>query len=236
MFRSLLVLPTLFASSLALVFAVDSSTLALSQNFTRAIIRGYGPGCSVGGQVDPNFLSSYNNARAAGFNDFDIYWPPCNGSTYNCTSHANQLSEISAILSAQSIKIGTFWIEIEREFVGCLGWDYGSGNIAQAQQLIAAVKATDFNFGIFSGSGTWTNIFGSINFVLDNTAPLWFTSFTNTPTIAFGAPFGGWTTAVGQQYADVAPAEDGGLVFDLNVSLASVTRTVPGYMCHTFSN
>ncbi|KIJ35648.1 glycoside hydrolase family 25 protein [Sphaerobolus stellatus SS14] len=239
MFRSLLVLPTLFVSSLALIFAVESDTLAStaasatlvstaaytmakSQNFTRAVIRVYGPGCSVGGEVDPNFLSSYNNARAAGFSDIDIYWYPCNGSSNNCKSYATQLSEISAILSAHSIKIGTLWITINRNIVGCLNWDYGpTGNIAQAQQLIAAVKATGFKFGISCDSLIWTSIFDSAfspgDFILDNAAPLWFRSISQMPTITLGIPFGGWTTAVGQHYSDFDTALDGGLQIGLSV-------------------
>jgi hypothetical protein len=70
------------SSSLALIHAVDSSTLvsratyvkAKSEGFTKAIIRGYQEACGVRGRVDPNFVASYKNARAAGITDIDAYW------------------------------------------------------------------------------------------------------------------------------------------------------------------
>ena len=102
-FRTLLLLPALIASSYGLIFAVDSSQLvsqdaytkALGEGFTKAIIRGYEEACRVGGEVDPNFVPSYNNARAAGYTNIDMFWFPCNGSGNNCKSYATQISEIS---------------------------------------------------------------------------------------------------------------------------------------------
>jgi len=127
MLHSLALLPALFASAYALISAVDSSTLvseatyakARSEGFTKAIIRGYEEACGVGGEVDPNFVSSYNNARAAGYTDIDMYWFPCNGSGNNCKSYATQLSEISATFSAHSMKIGTIWIDLEKDAAVC---------------------------------------------------------------------------------------------------------------------
>jgi hypothetical protein len=76
------VLVTLVSSSLALVHGVDSSTLvseatykkAKDEGFNKAIIRGYEEACGDGGEVDPNFVSSYKNARAAGITNIDAYW------------------------------------------------------------------------------------------------------------------------------------------------------------------
>jgi hypothetical protein len=48
--------------------------------YTKAAIRAYIQGCAVGGAVDSGFMTSYNNARAAGFsapNDIDAYMFPC---------------------------------------------------------------------------------------------------------------------------------------------------------------
>lgn len=74
--------PSLFALGLAAftasvsatILGVDSSSLvpestystAKGEGFTKAVIRGFEEACGVGGQVDPNFVSSYKNARAAG--------------------------------------------------------------------------------------------------------------------------------------------------------------------------
>ena len=168
MFRSLLFLPAFIVSSYALVFAVDSSSLvpestyatALGEGFTKAIIRGYEEACGVGGEVDPNFVATYNNARAAGYTNIDTYWFPCNGSGNNCKSYATQISELGATFSAHNMDIGTIWIDLEKDAAICNNvgrpksvqfayidflhfstqWNYGtSGNIAQAQELIAAI-------------------------------------------------------------------------------------------------
>jgi len=219
--KKLALLPVLATSSYALVSAVDSSTLvstatyskALGEGFTKAIIRGYEEACSIGGEVDPNFVSSYNNARAAGITNIDTYWFPCNGSGNSCKSYATQLAELGATFNAHSMDIGTIWIDLEQDSV-CNNWNYGAaGNQAQAQSLIAAMKATGFNFGIYSTPGEWGNLFGSTSFVLDDTAPLWFATFNNVETLTLGTPFGGWTTAVGHQYTDVSASGQ----FDLSV-------------------
>ena len=124
MLRSTLLVVSAFASStLALVYGVDSSTLvseatyaqAKSEGFTKAIIRGYEEACGVGGEVDPNFVGSYNNARAAGITNIDTYWFPCTGSTHSCKSYATQIAEIGAIFNAHSMKIGKIWIDIEKD-------------------------------------------------------------------------------------------------------------------------
>ncbi|KAF8965784.1 glycoside hydrolase superfamily [Flammula alnicola] len=220
--RSLLFLPALVASSYGLVYGVDSSSLvpeatyakALGEGFTKAIIRGYEEACGVGGEVDPNFVSSYNNARAAGYTNIDMYWFPCNGSGNNCKSYATQLSEIAAVFLAHSMKIGTIWIDFEKDAAICNNWNYGtSGNLAQAKSLIAAMKATGFTYGIYSSPGEWSTLFGSTSVVLDNSAPLWFATYNNVQTLTLGTPFGGWTTAVGHQYTDVSASG----LFDLNV-------------------
>lgn len=124
MLRSTLLIVSAFASStFALVQGVDSSTLvseatyskAKGEGFTKAIIRGYEEACGVGGQVDPNFVGSYNNARAAGYTNIDVYLFPCTGSTNSCKSYATQISELGATFNAHSMKIGKIWIDIEKD-------------------------------------------------------------------------------------------------------------------------
>ena len=127
MFRFLFVLPAFIVSSYGLIFAVDSSQLvpeatyvkALGEGFTKAIIRGYEEACGVGGEVDPNFVSSYKNARAAGYTNIDTYWFPCNGSGNNCKSYATQLSELGATFSANKMDIGKIWIDLEKDSAVC---------------------------------------------------------------------------------------------------------------------
>ena len=69
--------------------------------------------------MDPNFVPSYNNARAAGYTDIDVYWFPCNGASHNCKSYATQLSEISATFQANSMDIGRIWIDLEKDAAVC---------------------------------------------------------------------------------------------------------------------
>ena len=125
MFRFLFVLPALIAPSYGTIFAVDSSQLvpkatyvkALGEGFTKAIIRGDEEACKIGGEVDPNFVSSYKNARAAGYTNIDTYWFPCNGSGNDCKSYATQLSELAATFRANKMNIGTIWIDLEKDSV-----------------------------------------------------------------------------------------------------------------------
>ena len=122
---ALITLAAFASSSLALVLGVDSSTLvseatyakAKGEGFTKAIIRGFEEACGEGGQVDPNFLGSYKNARAAGITNIDTYWFPCTGSTNSCKSFATQIADIAAVFKANSMDIGTIWIDFEKDSV-----------------------------------------------------------------------------------------------------------------------
>ncbi|PPQ76524.1 hypothetical protein CVT24_010926 [Panaeolus cyanescens] len=212
MFRAILFLTALVSSAYALVHGVDSSQLvsvatytkARGEGFTKAIIRGYQEACGSGGRVDPNFVQTYKNARSAGITNIDMYWFPCTGSGNPCKSFATQLSEIANVFKANSMNIGTIWIDIEKDSV-CNNWNYGtSGNLSKAKEMIAAIKATGFKFGIYSSPGEWGNIFGSTGVVLDSSAPLWFATWNNVETLTMGTKFGGWSSAVGHQYTDVS--------------------------------
>jgi hypothetical protein len=125
MLKALLLLTFYALSAYALVHGVDSSTLvstatftkAKGEGFTKAIIRGYQEACSDGGRVDPNFVQTYKNARAAGITNIDTYWFPCNGSGNKCKSYATQVAEIAATFNANSMKIGKIWVDIELDSV-----------------------------------------------------------------------------------------------------------------------
>nr|QNJ46222.1 GH25 muramidase [Deconica coprophila] len=210
-----------FGSAYALVHAVDSSSLvstatfskAKSEGFTKAVIRGYQEACGSGGRVDPNFVQTYKNARAAGITNIDTYWYPCNGSGNSCKSYAKQIAGISATFNAHSMKIGRIWIDIEKDSI-CNNWNYGtSGNRDHAKKLITAIKNSGFKYGIYSSPGEWSTIFGSESFDLDSGAPLWFATWNNVQTLTLGTHFGGWTSAHGHQYTDKSASGQ----FDLNV-------------------
>jgi hypothetical protein len=96
----------------------------------------------------------------------------------------------------------------------CNNWNYGtSGNLSVAKQIISAIKASGFKYGIYSSPGEWGNMFGSTSVVLDTSAPLWFANWNNVETVALSTPFGGWTSAAGHQYTDQSASGQ----FDLNV-------------------
>jgi len=210
------------SSTSALIHGVDSSQLvpestfatARGEGFVKAVIRGFEEACSVGGEVDPNFVSSYNNARAAGITNIDTYWYPCTGTGNSCKSYAEQIAELGATFNAHGMQIGRIWIDMEKDSI-CNTWNYGtSGNLAQARSLVAAAKASGFVFGIYSSPGEWGNIFGSTGVVLDTSFPLWFATFDgDDSSLTMRQPFGGWTSAVGKQYTDVSASG----FFDLNI-------------------
>lgn len=123
MFRFLLILPAFVLSSYGAINAVDSNstvsvasyTEAFNQGFTRAIIRGFNSDCSVGGQIDPNFVTSYNNARAAKYTDIQAYWSLCNGATSVCMSYDDQLTQLWQTISNSDINISMLWIDMVLE-------------------------------------------------------------------------------------------------------------------------
>jgi hypothetical protein len=206
-------------SSLALIHGVDSSALvpeatyhkAKGEGFTKAVIRGYEEACGVGGEVDPNFVGSYNNARAAGITNIDTYWFPCTGSTHRCKSFSTQIAELGAVFKSHKMDIGTIWIDFEYDsvcnnvrpskfylfvylFINYIlyQWDYGTGrNLVVAREIIAAIKASGYKFGIYSSPGEWSRIFGSYGVNLDSSAPLWFATYDNVQNLDLTTPFGG---------------------------------------------
>jgi hypothetical protein len=123
-FVLVLVLPSLILSSYALIMAIDHTdeisvaTYAdfLKQGFTRVIIRAYNSACETGGEVNPAFIPSYNNARAAGITDIQGYVLLCNGiNNTACKSYQDQINEIKAAISTNKMVIGMLWIDIEQD-------------------------------------------------------------------------------------------------------------------------
>ncbi|TQS32354.1 hypothetical protein Golomagni_07330, partial [Golovinomyces magnicellulatus] len=86
-------------------------------------------------------------------------------------------------------------------------------NIEEAKKIIAAVRATKFDFGIYSSATQWQSIFGSATVNLASDVPLWFAKFDNVENLNLPAPFGGWTKADAKQYTDKSASGK----FDLNV-------------------
>jgi len=213
---------TLVPASAVLVHGADNSqavststySTALGEGFSHLVIRGYQEACSAGGQLDPHFVTNYKNARAAGYSTIDTYWFPCTGTGNHCKSYAQQLSELTTAISSNNMDIGTIWLDVEIDPT-CGTWNYGtSGNLKQAQAIVAALRDSGFGFGVYSSPGEWGSIFGSQSVVLDSSVPLWFATFDNDDSsLKLKSPFGGWTTAVGKQYTDKSASG----LFDLNI-------------------
>lgn len=68
---------------------------------------------SQGGQVDPDFLTNYNAAKAAGINRVDAYLFPCAGvepTGETCKSLATQLNDFLATIDKNNLHLGHLWL------------------------------------------------------------------------------------------------------------------------------
>ncbi|CUS07132.1 unnamed protein product [Tuber aestivum] len=242
-------LGTLIGSAQAIVKALDLSqpqgtsvwTCVQGQSFLKGVPRLYQEACGVyllpaplppllhqnltnpqlGGRIDPNFITSYNQIRASGIKDIDGYFFPCTGSTHNCKSPAAQVSEIVYFLAVNNIIVKRLWLDLEPPGPGspCQGWNYGATqNTALARQFATAIKATGLKWGIYANGNQWTTMFGSRSVDIASDLPLWAVQWDGVPTLGSVHTFmGGWTTAFAKQYGQstggCAPAG----AFDLNV-------------------
>ena len=225
-FNSLLIsLITISLSQISLaqgVYGVDNSapvdqalySRAFGEGFHHLIIRGYQEACSIGGEVDPNFVSNFNNAIAAGYSEIDTYWFPCTGSGNPCKSYTEQLAELGQTFNDNQMNIGTIFVDFEND-PSCGTWDYGyGGNLKQAQAIVQTLQDSGYKWGIYSSPGERGTIFGSQDVVVDNTVPLWFATYDGVPSRTLNEPFGGWSgTVYGKQYTN----ESASGKFDLNI-------------------
>ncbi|KAJ2975007.1 hypothetical protein NQ176_g5758 [Zarea fungicola] len=151
--------------------------------------------------------------QAAGYKDFDAYFFPCTGSGNKCKPYNQQIAELLSIIKENHMAIRRIWIDIETDKV-CNPFNWGAqGNIAEAKKVIAAVRDTKYDFGIYTSPTQWVNIFGSRAVSLASDVPLWFAKFDNVETLDLATPFGGWTKADAKQYTDKSASKK----FDLNV-------------------
>ncbi|PWW71892.1 Glycoside Hydrolase Family 25 protein [Tuber magnatum] len=225
----LLAFGTLIGSAQAVVKALDLSqpqgtsvwTCVQGQSFLKGVPRLYQEACGIGGRIDPNFITSYNQIRASGIKDIDGYFFPCTGSSHNCKSPQAQVGEIVDFLAANNIMVKRLWLDLEPPSAGspCRGWNYGAAqNTALAKQFVAAIKATGLKWGVYANGNQWATMFGSRGVDIASGLPLWAVQWDGVPTLESVHTFmGGWTTAFAKQYGQstggCAPAG----AFDLNV-------------------
>lgn len=189
-----------------------------NQGSNRAIIQCYEAQCTTtGGGVRDSCMGNYQNAIAAGYQYVDLYFQPCTGSAYNCKPPSAQINEMVSYVKTNNMNIHQLWLDLEQDAICTSSWNGGpDANVALAQEFAGAAKDSGMNWGIYSTAGIWTTLFGATTAVVDPTLDLWYANYDNTPTMNdyATAPFGGWTTAVGKQYAENVVACGS---FDLNV-------------------
>lgn len=117
------VLPVLILSSYGLILAIDNIDTtdatsfsdyqtALAQDYSRAIILGYDSSCTFHGNVDPNFVTGYQNAVAAGFSDIHTSWLPCTGSANSCKNVSIQIVDLFTTIVTNNMTIGKIWLNL----------------------------------------------------------------------------------------------------------------------------
>ncbi|MCJ1455753.1 hypothetical protein MMC28_006109 [Mycoblastus sanguinarius] len=153
--------------------------------------------------------ASWTAAQAAGISSVDAYMFPCTGTQPTgvaCKSISTQISEFLAAIENNNIPVNHLWLDIEPTSTSsgdaCNAWQLGSsGNEDLAEQWVAAIKATSYNWGIYANAGQWTSMFASIDTDIGSDLPLWAVQDDGTPGVSTTTRFmGGWTTAYAKQY------------------------------------
>ncbi|CAD6443645.1 f1a389cd-0d7b-446a-87e7-47133a3a7f50 [Sclerotinia trifoliorum] len=172
-------------------------------------IRGYEQACGSGGQVDSNFVTSYKNAKAAGFTRIDSYLFPCTGTPTGtepkCKSIATQISEYLQVISDNDMDITMLWLDIEPTSVSnsaCNAWNLGAAaNEQLAKQWVAAMKATGLKWGIYANGNQWSGMFASRSTDVGSELPLWAVQDDFEAGVGTVDTFmGGWIKAAAKQY------------------------------------
>ncbi|MCJ1292309.1 hypothetical protein MMC34_003859 [Xylographa carneopallida] len=158
-----------------------------------------------GGAVDPDFVGSYNAARAAGITNIDAYMFACTGTQPTgvaCKSPSTQLSEFQAVIQSNGMVLGHLWFDVEPASGACNAWNLGaSQNLALAQQWTALLRQSSYKWGIYGNGNQWTTMFASRSTNIGSDLPLWAVQDDDTPGVSTVTTFmGGWTTAYAKQY------------------------------------
>ncbi|MCJ1398404.1 hypothetical protein MMC11_001602 [Xylographa trunciseda] len=176
-----------------------------AQTYQKAVIRGYYQACASGGAVDPDFVGSYNAARAAGITNIDAYMFACTGTQPTgvaCKPPSTQLSEFQAVIQSNNMALKHLWFDVEPASGACNAWNLGSSqNLALAQQWTALLRQSSYKWGIYGNGNQWTSMFASRSTDIGSDLPLWAVQDDGTPGVATVTTFmGGWTSAYAKQY------------------------------------
>ena len=151
--------------------------------------------------INPHFTSNWQKSKAAGIQSVDAYAHFCN----NCEGNTPVNICNSIKKNLPSGFDGMLWFDIE-EFSDCK--DCWKGTPIQRLNFIEAVAATcfalGFKLGIYSGHGSWENVFGSASFDAGplKALPLWYAHYDKTPNFKDWetVKFGGWSAPIMKQY------------------------------------
>ena len=146
----------------------------------------------------------------------DVYMFP--GSLRNASL---QIDELVANLTANSVKFGRIWFDVETDPSSGCQWSADKAtNCAFMTQLAAAAVTTGVPFGVYSSTHMWTTLMSDAADGCPAAAslPLWYPHYQtpHQPNFADFAPFGGWTTPTIKQYWDSEVNMNCGVGTDMN--------------------
>ncbi|KAF2428810.1 hypothetical protein EJ08DRAFT_311398 [Tothia fuscella] len=139
-----------------------------NNGYNKVLIRAYFQSCgSKGGDIDPNFIKSYNAARNAGFkapDEIDAYMFPCTGTQDNakCKSPQSQIDQLLNMFATNNVQIHRIWFDVEPGNSQCNAWNFAKDkNLEIARQWTAALKKTGLKWGVYANGS-----FASLLFTL----------------------------------------------------------------------
>jgi GH25 family lysozyme M1 (1,4-beta-N-acetylmuramidase) len=143
---------------------------------------------SGGYGINPNFVSNYQKAKAAGISYIDAYAFICN----NCAGNTpdNICSKIKSTLPSGFS--GQVWLDLEQ----CEACWTNTDEVRMkfVQGVASQCHADGLKLGIYSGMGSWAGVFGTSSYDAGSlkSYPLWYshydgvTSFNDWASVKFG--------------------------------------------------
>ncbi|TNV75692.1 hypothetical protein FGO68_gene162 [Halteria grandinella] len=178
-------------------FSVSDLQCLRSTGIQFAIIRGW----HSYGAFDQRLLTTLPNALKAGFPSIGVYLFPCRG-----MDASQQIQQMMGNLTQYRGNIDRVWLDIEMNPNQGCGWDAHSfeENCKYISEMVDAVKALNYEVGIYASHRGWGIILGSDAACQNFTEiPLWYPHFDQNPTFDDFVSFGGWTKPNIKQYIDL---------------------------------
>lgn len=150
------------------------------------------------GAFDSNAIATLANAKAAGMIDAGVYLFPCTGTA---KSPQTQVKEMIDGLHASTYN--RIWIDVETNSSPNCGWTKDhTFNCNFLKEVVAAVKSSGKEVGIYASYYMWTSIMGAASNCPDFTGvPLWYPHYDHVQSFADFQPFANWKAPTVKQYA-----------------------------------